>query len=337
MGTSCISVASLGQQLNERFGEDSAGQLLAYRPEGLSDAVWMAIRDLVLEILVRGRPKTGESARKSLSAIVSFISWAYSCGLVGDVEDFFTPENVEAWREIAGTDARRGCGTVSPQGVSDYVSRLRSMGPRITPEANWPPQVGRLEGGNRRHLRGPYTDVEVLEWWRAVQTAPKGTRRLAAEAFLGLGFGAGPFPREYALITPSMVKQDHQGMWLEVPGEHARRVPVAVPWSDLLLRAATARRSQDKLLQIPRSKNGLASALAALRLTANRKFLSPQRMRTTWMVHRLRAGVDPRLVRDWAGLKTLNSLPDLVSFMPEPDAKKAVAPMQQSVVESLPQ
>ena len=333
MGIPSISTASLGQQLSEQFGTESAGQLLAYRPAGVPDELWAEIRDLVLEVMIKGRPKTGESARKSLSAIVYFVSWAYGCGLVGAIEEFFTPENVETWREVAGRDARCGRGKLSPSSVSDHVSRLRRMGPRVTPEANWPPQVGRFEGGNKRHLRNPYSDREALELWRAVLTAPQGARRTAAEGFLGLGFGSGLLPQEFALITPSMVQKDHHGLWLEVPGKTARRIPVAEPWSGLLLRSAASRDPNEGLLNISGSPNGLARAVASLRLNATRSPLSPRRMRTTWMVHRLRAGVDPRLVRDWAGLQTLSSLPDLVSFMPEPCPDEALAGMRASVVE----
>jgi len=332
VGTPSISAASLGQQLNEQFGAASAERLLAYRPEAVSETMWLAIRDRVLQVLIRADLKSGESARKSLPALLHFTSWAHTCGLVVDQEDFFTPENVEAWREVAARDAQLGKGVLSIGSVADHVSRLRQMGPRVNPAGNWPPKAGKIDGGIRRRLRGPYTDTEVQEWRKAVLTAPNSARRTAAEGFMGLGFGAGLAPRELVLMTSAMVCEEPDGLWVDVPGPRARRIPVAAPWNALLLNAARARASESTLLSISDSKNGLAYAAARLKLLAHRQVLSVRRMRTTWMVYRLRAGVDPRLVATWAGLETLNDLPDLISFMPESCPDQALAAMRASVL-----
>lgn len=333
MGISGVSDVSSGQQLTDHFGAASAERLLAYRPEAVSNAMWSAIRGDVLQALVRADLKSGESARKSLPALLHFTSWAYTCGLLGDREDFFTPENVEAWREVAARDAHLSNGVLSLGSVADHVSRLRQMGPRVNPHGNWPPKAGKVDGGIRRRLRGPYTDTEVQDWRKAVLTAPNSARRTAAQGFMGLGFGAGLAPRELVLMTSAMVCEEPDGLWVEVPGPRARRVPVAAPWNALLLHAARARASESTLLSIPDSKNGLANAAAQLKLFAERQVLSVRRMRTTWMVYRLRAGVDPRLVATWAGLNTLNDLPDLISFMPEPCPDPALAGMRASVLE----
>jgi integrase len=317
--------------LSSVFGPEDVERLLAYTPVSISPQAWEQVREAVLEVLVRTAPASSESARKALQPLIHFTTWAFANGYGGAVEGFYTAELVETWREVAARQAARGAGSLTTASVVDYVSRLRQMGPKATPGAGWPPVAGDLPAGAKRHLREPYSDTDVAAWVNGLLTAPNTQRRKNAEAFVALGFGAGLFPRELPLITPEMVVTDSSGVWVEIPGAHARRVPLAAPWAQLAIRCAARTAPSEPLAVVPAGKNGLANAMSALRLSVNGARLAPQRMRTTWLVHRLRAGVDARLLMDWAGLTSLNAMVDLLTFLPPADPGEALQGMRAAV------
>lgn len=335
MGTAPLSAASWGQRLSQILNSEDAARLVTYAPVSIPEPQWQLIRDVVLEALVRAAPASFESARKSLQPLIHFTNWAFSNGYAGSVEGFYTAELVETWREVAGRQAAHGSGSLTTGSVVDYASRLRQMGPRVNPGAGWAPIAGELPGGAKRHLRAPYSDAEALAWVQGLRTAPNSERREAAEAFMSMGFGAGLFPRELPLITANMVVSDSDGVWVEIPGASARRVPIAAPWDEIAVRCAARIAPHESLAKVTACRNALANAMSGLRLFANGARLSPQRMRTTWLVHRLRAGVDARLLMTWAGLSSLNSMVDLLTFLPEADPQEAIPSMRIAVLREL--
>ena len=323
---------SWGQRLSHVLDPEEAARLVAIRPTSVSEATWVLIRDVVFEALMRVEPKSAGSARKCVRALMPFAAWAFEQGHGGELEAFYTPELVETWREVMASKAARGDGPISKNSVVDYTARLRQMGPKVTPEANWPPRVGKIPGGAKRHLREPYSDFEVHQWVEMVRTAPSGDRRRIAETALALGFGAGLAPGEYPLIRAGMVRCIENGVWLDVPGVSARCVPVAQPWDYLLRRMRTQHDCDEVLFPTGRGKSAVSERFSRLQVRVDGAFMSAQRMRTTWLVHRLRAGVDARVLMRWAGLRTVSSMVDLLQYLPEVAPEDSLPAMRSAVV-----
>lgn len=295
-----------------------------YRPHKLADDKWSEVREAVLTLIPLTAPPTHEALLKQLSPLIQFAMWTHREGFPLDAESMVTAERVETFREREHLRIAKGHSHFSKASINDYVSRLRQMGPLINPNGGWPPKAGKVKGGVVRGLRDPYTDKEVARFRLELATMPEDPKRDLAEALLLMGLGFGPQPGEMAAMTGAMVIEDVDGVWADVPGKHARRVPVAEPYAADLL--ALARRVGDEPLIVKAShKNALGEACRSVQLGRKRAALSPMRLRITWMVDRLRSGVDPRSLSAAAGLGSLTSAMELMQFVPTPDPVEQAA------------
>lgn len=322
-----IEPAEASAVLSNYVSEEVLDGVLKYEPDSVSPDQWATLRSFCLGLVPLLTPVSTEAFRKQIQPLLKFLTWAQRSGFPLRLESLFTAEQVETWRDVAYKDANSARPSIKKETVTDYVSRLRQMGPRLNPDGGWPPEVGDVDGGVKRHLRDPYSDDDIALFADAVSTMPAGVSRQRAEAFLTMGLGFGPTPGEYRVLRTSHIKVLDDEVWIAVPGDRARLVPVATPQADALLRMR-AKEPDAPMSVIAEGKNGLAQAARSTRLGAKVPTLSPQRLRTTWMVDRLRAGVDPRLMFEWAGLASMESLPDLVSFLPSPDGGASLARMR---------
>jgi len=129
-----------------------------------------------------------------------------------------------------------------------------------------------------------------------------------------------------------MVRCSESSVWLDVPGASARCVPVAQPWDYLLRRMRTQHDSDEVLFPTGRGKSAVSERFSRLQVRVDGAFMSAQRMRTTWLVHRLRAGVDARVLMRWAGLRTVSSMVDLLQYLPEVTPEDSLPAMRSAVV-----
>jgi hypothetical protein len=307
---------------------DVVETVLDYTPVSVSEEEWASIRPFLVSALPPLEPQTVDAVKKHLYPLLAFASWGLAEGIPLTIGSLFVAENVETWREVAHRRAKSGggrSGRMSTGTVSDYVSRLRWMGPILNPVGHWPPTPGAIPGGVKRHLRGQYTDDEVRTLDRLVGTLRPGRQRDLAESVLVCGLGFGPQPGELLRLEAGCLVERADGLSVAVYGDRPREVPVGEAWADRLRRIA-AQSGGNRLVPVAASKNALTHALKSLQLGPDAPLLSPARLRTTWMVDRLRAGADPRvLLLDWAGLTSLSNLPDLVSHLPGPDRDASLA------------
>ena len=316
--------------LSNYLSEEVLDSVMAYQPDSISADQWNALRGFTLGLLPLLRPVSEDAFRKQMQPLLKFLMWTYTSGYTLKVESAFTAERVETWREVAFKEVSSKHSTVTETTVGDYVSRLRSMGRLINPDGGWPPVAGDIPGGVKRHLRAPYTDAEVVMLRQAVATMPAGLARDKAHVFLTVGLGFGPQPGEYRHLLTSHITVASDGIWVAIPGKRARLVPVANPHINDLVRLK-AMQPDGPLIPVTDNPNSLSRTVKALRLGEKAPSLSPQRLRTTWMLDRLRAGVDPRPLFEWAGLATLNGLQDLLSYMPEAEVGPSVSAMRLAV------
>jgi integrase len=288
------------------------------------------VRETVLALMPLTAPPSVEAFHKQMSPLIQFAMWTYESGFPMGATEMMTPERVETWREVEHQRIAKGQSAYSKASINDYVSRLRMMGPLINPGAGWSPKAGRVKGGvSSKGLRDPYSSKDLLRLRKELLTMPGGQRKEQAAAIWAMGLGFGPQPGEMAAMTGAMVTSDADGVWVQVPGNHARRVPVAEPYAGELIAMALAA-GDGKLLVIPaKHKNALGETCRTIMLGRKSAVLSPMRLRITWMLDRLHAGVDPRMVSSWAGLTSLTSVMELMRLLPEPDVTSQAALMRK--------
>lgn len=321
-----IEPAEARAVLSNNVSEDVLNEVLAYEPTSIPAEQWAGLRAFCLGLLPYLTPVSAEAFRKQMQALLKFLTWAQRYGYPLDVDVLFTKDMVESWRDIAHKEVARGESTMTGRTVGDYVWRLHGIGPLLNPDGGWPARRSDLEGRSSAHLRGPYTDEELALFDDAIATMRPGASRDRAQAFMTMGLGFGPQPGEYRVLRTSHIRVIDGLVWVAVPGERSRLVPVAEPHGDELLRMR-AIDPDAPMANIAKGKNALMRAARSTRLGAKVPTLSPQRLRTTWMVDRLRAGVDPRLMFEWSGLNSMENLPDLVSYLPPPDESASLTAM----------
>lgn len=299
-----------------------------YRHHWLSDERWNQVREAALGLIPRSAPPTVEAFHKQMSALILFVRWTHESGYSLDPESMVTPERVETWREIEHLKIARGQSKFSKATVNGYVTRMRNMGPLINPSLPWPPKPGRVSGGVTKGLRDPYSDEEVARLHAQLETLPPGPRRDMGRALFALGLGVGLRPGEMAAITGNDIQVADDSVWVDVPGKHARRVPGIQQWAEPLRGMAREAGPKNVIMLTAKHKNAFGEACRVITLGRKSAALSPQRLRITWMVHRLRAGVDPRSLSAWAGLTSLTSVMELYRHLPEPDGAVQAALMR---------
>lgn len=301
---------------------------LDYRPYGLSDHVWDEIRPLFLDVLATLNPPSVMSFYRDTRAMMPFLTWGHLQGFDLTRESLFTLEMVETWSvwQQAEVAAGRG-GRLTKGTVSDYKTLLRRFGSTLNEDGGWPPKSSRVPGGSQKGIRRGYTDAEVGLMVRAVQNMPEGDRKRLAWGTLVMGLGFGPFVAEAQMFTGRDVVVTEEGVFAALGSDRDRLVPVVDVWVEPLLELA-ALYPDEPFIRITAGRNAYANAIRSVELGRDVPVISPQRLRTTWMVDRMRAGVDPRVLRDLAGLHSLSFLIDMTEFLPDPDEAAALAAMR---------
>lgn len=293
---------------------------LAYKPDNVSAPQWARMRDFVLACVPRWNPPSVESFRRDLQGFVPFVACVQRQGFDLVIEEVVTREQVETWRDVSLDAAnRQPSPNAAKATVQDYASRLRRIGRLINPAGGWVLRPGSVPGGGRRSHRAPYTPEEAELLPSAIALMPEGASKNLAQALHLLCRGAGLTAAEVKLCLADHVSMAAECV-IQVQGERARIVPVASPW-DLELQALVERHGPGPLIEVPPGVNGFNSAVRRVQLGNSMPRLSPQRLRTLWMVERLAAGAEPRALYRAAGLKSLNSLQSLVTFLPEQDER----------------
>lgn len=299
--------------------EDVIEAVVGYQPTNWTGDDWETIRTFLVPLFITLGTRTTASLRNQIPPLLSFVGWSFQQGVPLTVSNVFTADRVESWRAVLHKERLANSPRLSKATTSDYVSRLRSMGRRLNPASNWPVTSPRVPGGVRRSLRGPYSDGEVIALEQAIQAMPKGKHRNFAETLVVLGLGCGLQPKEVLTIHAHHIVEEDGRVYVDVPGDAARRIPLVTSYAARLL-SIKERVGQGPLVTVSAKKNAFAFAQSTLALGAKSPLLSAQTLRTTWMVDRLRAGLDPReLLLTFAGLKSLNNLPDLIRHLPPSD------------------
>jgi integrase len=161
----------------------------------------------------------------------------------------------------------------------------------------------------------PYTAAEVAVLYSWADGQRTVHRQLDALALLGLAFGAGLATRELLRVKAEHCLLDPGGIRVRVDGSRAREVPVAEEWVSTLRRVIEAR--DGRLLFRPDRLSAAEGQVTDFILRSRTRLeVRPARMRTTWLLSCLIAGVDPATLRRISGLSSLAAVDRIADFVP---------------------
>lgn len=280
-----------------------------YRP-AVPDAHWDAIGEFVRAAVADAALGTPYATTKLMSTVTRHVHWCWQTAAL-DLER----EVIFSRRVIAHAVGQSHRG-LSPASQANARSQLLRVAERLLPDDG----LHRLPALPSSSASRPYAPAEltVLRSWAGGQTTPRG--RQSAAALITLGVGAGLTARELADVTAADVTEDDEGVLVTVATGRQRVVPLLRSWEELLLE--TARNAQPGVPLFreahqafyPNIITNFVARSAGVELKPH-----SQRMRATWVVTMLTAGVPPHALMKAAGVASLEAFTRFMQFVPPGD------------------
>ena len=281
------------------------------------------IRAFVEDAVAMALPQTTYTVETLLRPTMHFIYWAVF--VVGAEQD----ATVAFQRELIEHYVRETMSNLTEGTRRNYRTWLFRVAEAVNPEAN-PHNPMPL---NQRALDTPYTSGELalLDGWAAGQSTAYSRR--AATTLVALGAGAGLSSREIAFLRNDAVTiGDDRSVTINIAeGGRPRQIPVAARYEKALTKAVKGMPGERFVFlpQRTRTKNDVVSAFVA---RTSRPTGTPtvrvQRLRNTWLVQQMTNRVDVLTLMEAAGLKSLESISRLASFVPRPTEQARIAQLR---------
>ncbi len=280
----------------------------AYVPHALRPEDWEPIAQFTRALAHDLHPKDDRRAVEAMRTLSQVVSWAHREGLPLDRERIFTPDVIDRYIAV-------GAAHLSEPSRATRRADLRRFSRALTRKAPWEPEPPRMRGG---YSIVPYTDAEVarlLEVSNQQRTAVQA-RRL--QALLALGLGLGVYPKEAWSLTTEDVVVDQGYVCARIPGEHARTVPVTAPHDEVIDRIVADDPGSTILgFVAPQwDRSRLSHLLQRAELPDDCPPLRTHRLRATWALAHLRAGMQLNDVMTLAGVSSWKMLGYLAPFAP---------------------
>ena len=295
--------------------------LAGYQPRALSDAQWALVGPFVREQMLL-LPRVGRHRAERMRAMLlsRLAAWSVAHGTALDAEALFAPDNVE--RHITALGDEYG----SP---GDVRSTFRTIGRVLAPTVCPPKAPAR----KNRSLAPPYTPGEMCLLRLSLGMQHTAFRTRAAETLMSLGHGAGLNGKWNIHVGPEHVTVERAAVLVRVGDPAARVVAVTQEWEDTVVRLAeqARRRGWPLLVGKRRGDPNRSSTLASeVLVPRGAPKVNTSRLRTTWMVERLNAGVDVRVLLGAAGI-IADSLRELLQYVEPVAADEAYRQLRKGV------
>ena len=281
------------------------------------------IRTFVENAVAMALPKTSYAAKTLLSPAMRFTYWAvFVAGAEQDATAVFQRELIEYYvRETMG-ELREG----TRRNNRAWLFRVAEA---VNPETN-PRNPMPL---NQRGMDTPYTsgELDILDGWAAGQGTTYSRR--AATTLVALGAGAGLSSREIALLRNDAISiGDDRSVTINITeGGRPRQIPVAARYEKTLAKAVKDMPGERFVFlpQRTRTENDVVSAFVArISRPTGTPTVRVQRLRNTWLVQQMTNRVDVLTLMEAAGLKSLESISRLASFVPRPSDAERTAQLR---------
>jgi integrase len=274
--------------------------IIRYRPQ-LSAVQWDAVREFTIVNAVRMQPRTFETVRRLMTMSARFNAWVWtSTGTTLTVERVYTQNHIYRYlqdrlpkhSEAHRWGVVRQLGTIADTLADTDVTRLPSL--------------------HRQPSRPPFTNAEIASMHSWAASLTTSLKRQNAQALLGLAGGAGLRTDEVIDMRVGDVDVVDGRVFVNIPGRHARRVPVRTPWSRTLMRSLAVRTDPDEyIFRAYRFEEYRPRAIQTF-LTDHpcRVRATVSRLRSTWVVTQIDNGLPLPILMASAGFSTSTSLHD---------------------------
>lgn len=282
-----------------------------FSPRSVAPEVWAEIQPLTQEWVAHSSPADAEKVSAAMGIVAQLLLWVRDHGEPLVAEVVLHPETIDRFLV-------EGCSHLSQGSRLTYRTHLRHVGRGMLGSEVFPPPSLKMPAPK---LALPYREDEIaaqLSWARTLSTEPM---RRNARALLALGLGAGLDATEMAHLRGPQVTRDDRGVLVEVVGPKNRSVPVLRSWEDTVFELAEEvgdryvwRPDRTKVRRHATS-NFIARCAKVHRLPPA---FSLQRLRSTWIVRQLAAGVPPNELARLAGTQSVQ-LAKYFDFLPTCD------------------
>lgn len=162
----------------------------------------------------------------------------------------------------------------------------------------------------------PYTDRDLITFRSSAARRTNIERRMNAHILLALGAGAGMRAEEIALARISDITTDGDDLLVSVRGKHPRTVPLRAEWRRALTTGINNREPGDWLFAGYRLPEYPARVIHQFGIDdPNEPTPAANRLRATWIVGQLNAGLRLDVLLELAGLTSPTSLAPYVLAM----------------------
>lgn len=284
--------------------------IIANYNANLDAEAWAQMQDFVRgTIRFRYAPYHGESeVRHALSCLSGFADWALFYG-VGPMNDtLLTAQAIDSYEAHRASEV-----------LPSVAARERKILRTIAGIAN----VTEFDRtSTSTPVSQPYSPTEQGAIRRWAETQPSERRRSLCGAVVALTLGAGLTSHELMNVRQRDVVTLDDGMVGVRVG--SRLVPVIEEWNDLIAHLADGRSEQYLIAPGRSQRDGQSIHQIIGRIPTHPTHPLPQRMRNTWLIRCLDAGVPLQNVVEAAGLESPEMLRRLIPFMAKLDGDVAV-------------
>lgn len=255
-------------------------------------------------------------AKRLVSVTSRFVAWWHEQGMDGsDPVALLRPEMVTRW--VVET-----CGSMSTHIRATYRSVLAGLGREHFPQA-WPVPVVLGRSG----ITPPYTEQEVRQLLAtARRLRPLWRRRALGAIHVGLATGVWTPDHLAGLRLGHVTRDEAERLVVDVPGDNARRVPCHSDWAEAV--AAHARAHPPGWGFLTEERRPTMSVFWAISDQLGEETcprLLAIRLRHTWIVKMLDAGVRVDVLAQATGIKTYLTFEQLSEYVSDPDPDDAAA------------
>jgi hypothetical protein len=281
-----------------------------YQPAEISSVEWRGdLGNFVRHAMLRvDNFKRYPALQRTTLLFARLSKWSMDEGLALDLELVLDKENIERWTEEANRTAKTA--------RSDRAA-MRRLGIALTTAPAWTPRPLFLPA---KRLSPPYTVDEVASLWRYAAAQSTAARHRAARTLLALGLGAGLSGASIRSARPGHLRYDDDAVLIETVTPIARTVPILARYEETVLELVHGLSPSEYIagsMSRVRYGTGYLSATLDNVGPGNSRPIDARRLRSTWIVHQMRAGTPLNVVFLASGLTPSSRTDSLAAFLPD--------------------